>query len=513
MPNKITKYNLLISCPGDVVDEISIIEKCVQRFNDQFSDTIGITIQTYHWLKSSYPQSGGKPQALLNQQFVNRCDAAIAIFWTRFGTKTDEYGSGTEEEIETLLQKGKQVFLYFSDIPINPSKHNAEQYAAVRKMRDKYSDKGLYCSYDNIGDFEKLLYSHLTSYFLTLQKIEEIQDNKPKLHIQTIDKGKKTNRIAIQKFIQSENSKAQKIMSEIDDLYHALCDYTLNCSDSHEQQNNSPFPNLLRDKMASFREPVEVTNSIKEAIRIYAENIGESINNSFFCLGSLYKDKLSTSYYVGGESPYKGDEVGKKRYHDILLLYKKIVLFTSWCEFEEIFQDHYYVSFVLSNEGTTFDEDIDIELTFDKADIILNKDLPIPSEGVLEYLYDHDESLSEMFAITSTPEYIDYISSLTNPAPHGIRIPSNFGNQTIDYKKEYRNAMDSLFKYQIFHDCTRIILKVNFDYIKQHTSIAFPTKLFVSKSIKGITYKITSKHGAEIIEGSLSVNNNQENHI
>ena len=40
---------------------------------------------------------GGKPQALLNEQFVNKCDAAVAIFWTRFGSPTDEYGSGTEE--------------------------------------------------------------------------------------------------------------------------------------------------------------------------------------------------------------------------------------------------------------------------------------------------------------------------------------------------------------------------------------------------------------------------------
>lgn len=46
-------------------------------------------IQVRQWHKSSYAQSGGKPQALLNEQFVNKCDAAVAMFWTRFGSPTD----------------------------------------------------------------------------------------------------------------------------------------------------------------------------------------------------------------------------------------------------------------------------------------------------------------------------------------------------------------------------------------------------------------------------------------
>ena len=102
MPQNVIQYDLLISCPGDIKEEIEVINRTVQKFNDQFSDTLGISIRTRHWSKNSYPQSGGKPQALLNEQFVKKCDAAVALFWTRFGTPTDEYGSGTEEEIEIM---------------------------------------------------------------------------------------------------------------------------------------------------------------------------------------------------------------------------------------------------------------------------------------------------------------------------------------------------------------------------------------------------------------------------
>ena len=65
------------------------------------------------------------------------CDAAVAIFWTKFGTPTDKYGSGTEEEIEEMLSSGKQVFLYFVDAQINPSVIDMEQYHKVNDFKEK----------------------------------------------------------------------------------------------------------------------------------------------------------------------------------------------------------------------------------------------------------------------------------------------------------------------------------------------------------------------------------------
>ena len=85
MAQNVTLYNLLISCPGDVKSEITIIEEAVNEFNELYAEPLGLTVQTRHWSKSSYAQSGGKPQELLNNQFVEKCDAAVAIFWTRFG--------------------------------------------------------------------------------------------------------------------------------------------------------------------------------------------------------------------------------------------------------------------------------------------------------------------------------------------------------------------------------------------------------------------------------------------
>ena len=132
MPKNVTQYDLLISCPGDIADEINLINNAVDKFNQQFSDVLNISIRLRHWSKSSYAQSGGKPQDILNNQFVNDCDAAVAIFWTRFGTPTDRYGSGTEEEIENMLSSNKQVFMYFCTKPVDLSKVDYDEYKKVQ---------------------------------------------------------------------------------------------------------------------------------------------------------------------------------------------------------------------------------------------------------------------------------------------------------------------------------------------------------------------------------------------
>lgn len=61
----------------------------------------------------SYPESGDRPQALLNRQIVAREDFLIGIFGTRLGTPTGVAESGTIEEIKEFRKAVKYVALYF----------------------------------------------------------------------------------------------------------------------------------------------------------------------------------------------------------------------------------------------------------------------------------------------------------------------------------------------------------------------------------------------------------------
>ena len=165
MPEKFTKYKLLISCPGDVEEDIKIIEKVIKKFNRTTGKKINVKINTVFWKKNSYAQLGNSPQEILNEQFVNDCDFMVAIFWTRFGTPTDKYGSGTEDEIYNLLGQKKQVFLYFSDRKINPEKIDNDQYTKLLDFKNKINKNGIYFTYKSSEELEKMFYKHLRSYF------------------------------------------------------------------------------------------------------------------------------------------------------------------------------------------------------------------------------------------------------------------------------------------------------------------------------------------------------------
>jgi len=179
MPRNTVVYDLLISCPGDITGEIAIIDKVVDEFNRYTGAINGVTIQTRHWSKDSFPQAGDSAQGLLFGQFIDECDAAVALFWTRFGTPTDEYLSGTEAEIDKMINSKKQVFLYFSDKPISPSSQDRDQYDKVVAFKERYS--GLYSSYSSDSEFEKF-FRIIFFYTLSSNFPKPITNSKKKKH-------------------------------------------------------------------------------------------------------------------------------------------------------------------------------------------------------------------------------------------------------------------------------------------------------------------------------------------
>ena len=110
MPNYIERYNILLSCPGDVARLAPKVFDALRDFNEHYSDSYQIELCGRYWSCDMYPKSGGKPQDLINEVVLPNCDAAIAIFWCNLGSPTDKYESGTVEENEQMLDTGRQVF-------------------------------------------------------------------------------------------------------------------------------------------------------------------------------------------------------------------------------------------------------------------------------------------------------------------------------------------------------------------------------------------------------------------
>jgi hypothetical protein len=165
MPKTVTAYNVLISCPSDVGEYIDSIKRGVHRFNSTLGEYRDIVLRTKYWKDDSFAQSGGKAQDLVTPQIVETSDMAIAVFWTKFGEPTAHFASGTEEEIETMISKRKQVFLYFLEKPIPPSMINSSEYKKIVNFKKKYHDKGIYFIVKDERELESRIEDGLIRYF------------------------------------------------------------------------------------------------------------------------------------------------------------------------------------------------------------------------------------------------------------------------------------------------------------------------------------------------------------
>lgn len=72
-------------------------------------------------------------------------------------------------------------------------------------------------------------------------------------------------------------------------------------------------------------------------------------------------------------------------------------------------------------------------------------------------------------------------------------------------KTEYKNKLSTTFCYDYFQEGEYDIFCYNQKYIKQNTSIFFPSVLIFNDVPDKLHYEITSKHFPEIIKGELNV--------
>ncbi|MBR5224218.1 MAG: hypothetical protein IKV90_00960, partial [Clostridia bacterium] len=298
---------------------VELVKQVVAQFNETYSAVLAIRLNVRHWSKDSYNQSGGKAQGLLNKQFIHDCDAAIAVFWTRFGSPTDRYGSGTEEEIEDMLASGKQVFLYFCEKPIKPelllNKNAKAQYKKVKAYQQGYAEgKGIYAAYSSDDEFKKKLFAHLSMHFLSLKREAEIATkHTSELRLAGIDAGKIDDCFRVEKYQYSGERTVDEWRDEIRRLYGLI----LSCRVTLPTENNA----LSIYSINWNRRNVELPDSMLNTIRLVAENMGIDLSEDSLSLGGLQEDTIPA--LLGGGNLY-GPEDEKKKYRTLVKLYESI---------------------------------------------------------------------------------------------------------------------------------------------------------------------------------------------
>lgn len=155
MPYDARVLQILIASPGDVPSERRIISDVIYEWNYTNSRERSVVLLPIRWETHASPEMGSRPQAVINEQVVDLCDMAVAVFWMRLGTPTGEAESGTAEEITRMGNAGKTVMLYFSDAQVRPRSIDFIEYQRLLAFQNQTYPNGLIETYESLDEFRE----------------------------------------------------------------------------------------------------------------------------------------------------------------------------------------------------------------------------------------------------------------------------------------------------------------------------------------------------------------------
>lgn len=162
MAKKIVEYQCLLISPGDVSAERDAVEEVVGKWNAQVGVALDARIQIVRWETHSIPDLSGPPQSVLNRQIVDGCDFAIAIFWARLGTPTEEHQSGSLEEIQRLRGRGARVLTYFNTAAVSQDRLVDDQFRRLQEFKATLLKEGLLGEFTDVAHLRELVLLHVT---------------------------------------------------------------------------------------------------------------------------------------------------------------------------------------------------------------------------------------------------------------------------------------------------------------------------------------------------------------
>jgi hypothetical protein len=143
MASTVRRLDVLIASPGDAAPARDAIERSIHEWNAHRSDQEGTILRPLRWEIGGVPLLGqGDGQSVINSQLVDRADVVFAVFYHRLGSATPRNISGTVEEIDRSISRGKPVHLYFSENPV-PYANDPAQFEALLEFRKSIESMGL----------------------------------------------------------------------------------------------------------------------------------------------------------------------------------------------------------------------------------------------------------------------------------------------------------------------------------------------------------------------------------
>lgn len=537
----VTVYDMLLSCPGDALDLKDTIDACVKSFNASIGEINNVRIALKHWSTDSFSQFGDKPQNILNRQFVEKCDLCVALLGIRFGTPTDNYDSGTEEEIEKMLAQNKQVFIYFVERNVDPSKIDVEQFKKVQNFKEKCKEKGVFTVVKSAEELRTVFQNALSLYFIKLaapntpqlqptlapdlvisstkeagtmivpfhtnyQRIKLVKDKEDCIK-EAIEK------ISTIKITPSSELPSEEPVSEITDEELQ----GMSVGDVLEAAEKKRITSMQLHRIMGTTPPeyikVEIDQAQTQLIDSFCEKHEIKLNSDFYFLGNLQKEikKPILTAFGGSTTSYHGSESEKEKNELFEDLLRKLRKYNHVIEFLGSIDSMPCVSLQIENQGNTFDEDIDVKLFIEKDCFADIDDMPKPGVFFIEEAVELKVP-KVLFCGHHHADIEDYSHYPISPyIPQTFSYPFKSRSEEIAEKREeYQDMLEYVFCYDLRETDSDDILCFNIPYLKQNTKMFFPSYLLFTRTPENLRYEIRSKHSPEVYKGTLELKDGGE---
>ena len=148
MSFKAEVLNVFIASPFDVQSRRDEIESAIFQWNKEHAKDLQTILLPRRWESDVAPGYNAiDAQQVINQNLLNNCDLLIGVFWTKLGTPTTNFPSGTLEEIETFHAQGKDVMVYFVDDDV-PTTTDFNEFQKVQDFKTSFREKHLAFKYE-----------------------------------------------------------------------------------------------------------------------------------------------------------------------------------------------------------------------------------------------------------------------------------------------------------------------------------------------------------------------------
>ncbi len=566
MPVSITRYNILLSSPGDAKPLVDIAKKTIEAINHDHSEYTGIELHTKHWGSDSSADSGAEPQALLNKQIVDGADIVLAVFKERFGTPTQNYGSGTEEEIRLGLKDGKRVMVYFWNPPAGHVPSTEAQPDKISAFRDSLGESALYKLFSDDAEFEKHINHDFTKLIYDLEGATErplpslsiaaagpdgrLHDDglefMPNLAKATINAGifdddikdaykavkaspirkskplpAKSEEMPSESVTVTPKAVSSRLVSSAFDNVKAPADMgklVLQGSSLAEMSRGLAKQGVSLCS-ASLGEPVKFDDRDARTVSEQLEQLGLVFEDDLLCLGELRRPSFDTNSLLGFSSKPQGTDAEKEKYKAAKRLVSLCKQRRDLKSFLAAFEGIYGVTFTLRNNGSAPAKHVRVELRVPSASLVMHGNAPQPSDYFIGHALEEEAWLSSFIDVLYKPQecpsfrnYEDScVRSESGPRVGHVCTPQTLHmdpfSRRLPDRSDFSGALDWLYgDLKVVEDYARgeKVISLDFDRAQHNSVYGFPVRILMRSSLAtSVRYRITADELRNPIEGEL----------